>query len=65
MTAPTDDVLARIAELEQALAAACVARDQYKALYQRLTLVVGSVVIGTLASIWMVERSLSLKLLAF
>ena len=36
MTAPADDVLARLTELEAALAAAVAARDQYKALYEQL-----------------------------
>jgi len=36
VTAPADDVLARLAQLEAALAAAVAARDQYKALYEQL-----------------------------
>lgn len=36
VTAPVDDLLARVAALEHALAAAVAARDQYKALYEQL-----------------------------
>ena len=36
MTAPADDLLARVAQLEDALAAAVAARDQYKTLYEQL-----------------------------
>ena len=36
MTAPADDLFARVAHLERDLAAAIVARDQYKALYEQL-----------------------------
>ena len=36
VTAPADDLLARVAHLEHALAAAVAARDQYKALYEQL-----------------------------
>ncbi len=36
VTAPADDLLARVATLEDALAAAVAARDQYKALYEQL-----------------------------
>lgn len=36
MTAPADDLLARVTALEAALAAAVAARDQYKARYEQL-----------------------------
>lgn len=36
VTAPADDLLARVAHLEHALAAAVAARDQYQALYEQL-----------------------------
>ena len=36
MPIPADDLLARVAHLEDALAAAVAARDQYKALYEQL-----------------------------